>query len=540
MIATLSKTWALVVLLALCAPLAARAAEAGGLNGRLASAGWLKANLAQADVRVLDASPASLHRKQHIPGAVSASAFLFGDPPPAAMEQRLRAWGISPGQRIVIYDEGGNYMAPKLFWDLVQLGLNADDLYLLDGGLSAWRAAGGALSAEPTPAPPAGSVRVTALNADVRVRLPEFLAATADPQANVMLEALEPSYYFGAAAFFNRAGHVPHATLMPSTDFFNADKTFKSPQQMRRMLQHLGVKPEQQVLTYCGGGGAAAVPFFALKYILDYPRVRLFQESQLGWLQDERELPFWTYSAPYLARDTAWLKTWASPMLKSFGLSRVSVIDLRAPDEFDQGHVPLSVNIPAQTFDALLQRPDALASRLGQAGVDASHEAVLVSDGGLNAQSALAFLALERLGQQRVSIYLDNVERWVDRGLELSRAGGKQPAAAVLNYSGARRDGRIISELAASPGAFERVYVASGERLPARAVDGRLLHLPHARFLNAGGAPKAAKDIWQVLDQAGMPRYAEVVLLADAPGDAAVNYVIFRLMGYTDLKVLVP
>ena len=300
------------------------------------------------------------------------------------------------------------------------------------------------------------------------------------------------------------------------------------------------MKPEQQILTYCGGGGAAAVPFFALKYILGYPRVRLFQESQLGWLQDERELPFWTYSAPYLARDTAWLKTWASPMLKSFGLSRVSVIDVRARVEFDQGHVPLSVNIPAQTFGAMLQRPDALALRLGQAGVDAAHEAVLVSDGGLNAQSALAFLALESLGQQRVSIYLDNVERWVDRGLELSRAGSNKPAAPGLSYASARRDGRIISDAAPQPGSFERVYVASGERLPARAVDGRVLHLPYARFLNADGSPKAAKDIWKSLDQAGMPRYAEVVLLADAPGDVAVNYVIFRMMGYADVKVLVP
>ena len=136
MIAKFSKAWSLVVLLAACAPFAAIAAEAEGLNGRLATAGWLKANIAQADVRVLDASPAAMHRRQHIPGAVSASAFLFGDLPPAAMEQRLRAWGISPGKRIVIYDEGGNYMAPKLFWDLLQHGLSADSLYLLDGGLN--------------------------------------------------------------------------------------------------------------------------------------------------------------------------------------------------------------------------------------------------------------------------------------------------------------------------------------------------------------------------------------------------------------------
>ncbi len=48
---------------------------------------------------------------------------------------------------------------------------------------------------------------------------------------------------------------MPHATLMQSTDFYNPDKTLKPPQEMRRMLDPLGIKPEQQVLAYCGGGG---------------------------------------------------------------------------------------------------------------------------------------------------------------------------------------------------------------------------------------------------------------------------------------------
>ena len=67
-----------------------------------------------------------------------------------------------------------------------------------------------------------------------------------------------------------------------------------------------------------------------------------------------------------------------------------------------------------------------------------------------------------------------------------------------------------------------------------------MLHLPYAQFLNANGTPKAANDIWNTLVKAGVPRYAQVVLFADSLGEAAVNYVIFRLMGFTDLKVWAP
>ncbi len=152
------------------------------------------------------------------------------------------------------------------------------------------------------------------------MRLPEFLVASGDPANNALVEALEPSQHFGGAKFFDRAGHVPHAILMPAADFYNADKTFKSPEEIRRMLAYLGIRPEQQVHAHCGGGIAASVPFFAMKFMVDYPRVKLYKESQLEWLRDDRGLPFWTYDAPNQLRDKAWLNGWGSPMLRSFGV----------------------------------------------------------------------------------------------------------------------------------------------------------------------------------------------------------------------------
>ncbi|MDH5540791.1 MAG: hypothetical protein OEY03_15420, partial [Rhizobacter sp.] len=71
-------------------------------------------------------------------------------------------------------------------------------------------------------------MRIDTVREEVRVRLPEFLVASGDRERHVLVDALGPGHYFGAEKFFDRAGRVPHAVLMPSTDFFNADKTFKS------------------------------------------------------------------------------------------------------------------------------------------------------------------------------------------------------------------------------------------------------------------------------------------------------------------------
>jgi 3-mercaptopyruvate sulfurtransferase SseA len=75
--------------------------------------------------------------------------------------------------------------------------------------------------------------------------------------------------------------------------------------------------------------------------------------------------------------------------------------------------------------------------------------------------------------------------------------------------------------------------------MPARLPEGKVIHVPYTDLLEANGTPKAAKDIWAALTKAGVPRYAELVSIADEPGEAAVNYFVLKLMGYPDVKVLV-
>ena len=153
------------------------------------------------------------------------------------------------------------------------------------------------------------------------------------------------------------------------------------------------------------------MPFFALKFIVKYPKVKHFTESQLGWLQDERELPFWTYDQPYLMRNTEWLQWWGGQRTRSLGSIHVSIIDVRSPAAYSQGHVPFALNVPADLFRENLKSPGKLATVLGPAGVNPAHEAVVISGAGLNKDSALAILLLEKLGQRKVSVFMDTMDR---------------------------------------------------------------------------------------------------------------------------------
>ena len=522
---------------------------AEGSNGQLASVQWLEKSLGRDDVLLLDASPAPVYSaKGHIPGAVNVDVFSFGgrQMPAAEMERLIQSWGVSPGKKVVLYDEGGTYLATSLFFDLYYHGFPAKDLVVLDGGLAKWQAAGGVVTKDPTPAPRPGTFRVAKLKEDVRVRLAEFLVASGDPVNNVLVEALEPSQHFGGAKFFDRAGHIPNAVMMPAADFYNADKTFKSAEEIRRMLAYMGVKPDQQVYTHCGGGIAASVPFFAAKFMLDYPKVKLYKESQLEWLRDDRGLPFWTYDAPNMTREKTWLNGWSNPMLRAFGVSKVSVVDVRPAESFKQSHVPFAINVPANVFKNNLATPAKLAEILGAAGVDVTYEAVIVSEKGLNPDSALAFVMLEKLGQKRISVLSDSVDDWGFAGLPLDKATDtadpRKPPPGLFTapraYPVNLRPGIVVSDPQGAGGLYPKIYIASGKSLPAKVPDGRVIHVPYTDLVNADGTPKAAKDIWNILVKAGVPRYAELVSISDDPGEAAANYFILKLMGYPDVKVL--
>ena len=115
----LSK-YCFLLFFASCVLVVRPAVAAEEAKGNLASVNWLEQNLASADLLILDASPPPMYKAQHIAGAINVDVFSYGgqELPVSEMEQRFQSWGIARGKKILIYDQGGSFMATKLFYDL--------------------------------------------------------------------------------------------------------------------------------------------------------------------------------------------------------------------------------------------------------------------------------------------------------------------------------------------------------------------------------------------------------------------------------------
>lgn len=567
------KYWVLAMTAIALTPVGGTAAAQ---SGNLVSASWLKDNLGNPEVLLLDAQPTKLYVEGHIPGAQSVSfspeestslgvnlsygggvdyftdtnaEVPFQELPPEQMEALFQSWGVSPDRTVVIYDQGGSMFATRLFYSFFYHGYPTDKLFLLDGGLSKWKELGLPITTEAPPAPPKGSFKVTEVKEEFKASVAEVVAASGDPKSNALVEGLGPDWHFGEALNYNRRGHIPYAKMMPFFSFYNADKTFKSPEELRKLLALLGVNDGQNIYTHCGGGIAGSVPFFAIKFLAGYDKVKHFPESQLGWLRDDRELPFWTYDAPYLLRDSQWLQWWGGQRTRTLGSIHVSIIDVRSKEAYDDGHIPFALNIPVEKFRANLGKADKLAALLGPAGVNPAHEAVIVSDQGLDKASALAFVALEAVGQRKVSIFSDDLTAWANQGYPLKdepTVVGKKKVRhdltipAVDYQAEARGDDVLFNPKKAGPAQdFPRVFIAAGDKLPAKAesLDGTVVHVPYHTLIDANGKPKAAQEIWDILQSAGVPRFAELVAVSEDAGEAAVNYTVLKLMGYPSVKL---
>ena len=222
----------------------------------------------------------------HVPGAVYAS--MEDDltdhdvpgrgrhplPSGRAVEAAARRWGIGADTTVVAYDDWNRAGSARAWWVLKAAGL--PDVRILDGGLAAWTAAGGAIETGVV-TPPPGDVAV--LHDDLYAGgLPTLSADDAAALGPRLVDARAPERFRGDTEPVDPvAGHIPGANNVPSTTLLGAAGEFHADADLMRAFGDVaGV--------YCGSGVTAAVAVAALAAAgVD---VALFPGSWSQWCGD--------------------------------------------------------------------------------------------------------------------------------------------------------------------------------------------------------------------------------------------------------------
>jgi thiosulfate/3-mercaptopyruvate sulfurtransferase len=203
-------------------------------------------------------------------------------PPPAAFAARLGALGVGNDTQVIAYDAANGSLAARLWWMMRWLG--HPWVAVLDGGLNAWLARGGAVQqAEPVPA-----AEVFAPHTDHHAFISsEGLAqAVRDPQ-RLLVDARAPERYAGLVEPLDSvAGHVPSAVNHPFTSNLDQDGRFLPAAALRgRWQERLAGTPPVNVIAMCGSGVTACHNLLALE-VAGLPGAKLYAGSWSEWIRD--------------------------------------------------------------------------------------------------------------------------------------------------------------------------------------------------------------------------------------------------------------
>lgn len=260
-------------------------------------ADWLQSRLGEPGLTIVDASwylPAQKrdaraeYEAAHIPGAVFLDHDLVSDPDsplphtlaaPLRFAQYVGAMGVSADDTIVVYDGPGFFSAPRAWWMLRVMGVF--QVYVLEGGFDAWKAAGRPVTAEPTRVAPCvfhadfDPTRVASL-ADMRGVVSSGQAQIADARSAGRFEGTDPEPRPGI-----RSGHMPGAHNVPASALSKDGKLLPR-EQLRKVFEDAGIDLSKPVVTSCGSGITASVVTLALE-TLGHTENRLYDGSWTEW-----------------------------------------------------------------------------------------------------------------------------------------------------------------------------------------------------------------------------------------------------------------
>jgi thiosulfate/3-mercaptopyruvate sulfurtransferase len=263
----------------------------------LKSTEWLAGELGKPNVAVVDGSyylptqnrdARAEYLSAHIPGAVFFDINAVADhstdlphmlPGPDQFGAAAGDLGISEKDTIIVYDGSGLYSAPRVWWTFRIFG--ARNVFILDGGLPAWKADGrptetGAVKRPKKTFNAEMDTRAVAMLTDVQMALNDRSAQVVDARSAGRFAGREAEPRPGL-----RSGHMPGAFSVPFTEIVENGR-LASRERIAQAFRKAGVDLDKPVITSCGSGVTAAVLTFGLEAI-GKEQGRVYDGSWAEW-----------------------------------------------------------------------------------------------------------------------------------------------------------------------------------------------------------------------------------------------------------------
>ncbi len=201
-------------------------------------------------------------------------------------EELLGNSGIANDTAVVLYGDNNNWFAAYALWQFKYFGHR--DVRLMNGGRKKWELEGRLLTTEVPKITPT-SYKANPPDEGIRARR-ELIFQILDKKNAYLVDVRSPDEFTGKVIAppgmtetAQRGGHLPGAASIPWAKAANDDGTFKSYDELVKLYEAQGVRPDREVVAYCRIGERSSHTWFVLKYLLGFDKVRNYDGSWTEW-----------------------------------------------------------------------------------------------------------------------------------------------------------------------------------------------------------------------------------------------------------------
>jgi len=201
-------------------------------------------------------------------------------------EELCRNSGISNDTTVVLYGDNNNWFAAYALWQAKYFGHK--DARLMNGGRKKWELEHKPIVTE-VPKFPATNYKASSPDESLRARR-ELIFEVLQKRNRYLVDVRSPDEFTGKVIAppgmtetAQRGGHIPDAANIPWAKAANEDGTFKSYDELVKLYEGQGVRPDREVVAYCRIGERSSHSWFVLKYLLGFDKVRNYDGSWTEW-----------------------------------------------------------------------------------------------------------------------------------------------------------------------------------------------------------------------------------------------------------------
>lgn len=246
----------------------------------ITAADFMKLYKADKSLVIIDASSASDFKKSHIRNAVNLpnvelnnnkdDGFLLSNDELAKI---LGDKGVSNESAIVVYDEGSQKPASRVYWVLKYLGVS--NVKILHKDMATFKKSRVPLT------PMAAKKKATTFTVNVDEAI---VASLADVKAGnaKLFDARDANEFAGTTE--KSTGHIPGAIHLSFKDVQDANHAFKTKAELEKVVASYGISADSPIILSCQSGKRAAVLYVAFTSVLGYKNVKVYDGSYNEWV----------------------------------------------------------------------------------------------------------------------------------------------------------------------------------------------------------------------------------------------------------------